>query len=198
MKPINEDGTVTDTSKESVQEKSSSLFIDRILSPVGIGVILVFTIIFSLIAYLMANKSLRIPMLFSNIMKNKTPIQTPTQAPPPRAIPHGPKGFTVGQSDKAVPQFSKGTIDPYDPATNTIQTVTIAIKHTQPVIKVTAVLKTDHTISDPHAFTLTSGTPTDGVWTGSWKMTDSYLYTYVLELKAESANEFAINPIVLR
>ena len=196
MTPIAESDNVSEKQKEL--ETPTPSFVDRILSPLGIGVLLVVTIIFSFIAYLAANKSLPIPSLFSRSAKNKTTTQVPTQTPPPRAIPHGLKSFTVGQSDKTVPQFSKGTIDPYDPANGATQTVTIAIKHTQPITNVTATLKTDHAISTPVSFALTSGSATDGVWTGSWKITDSYLYTYVLELKAESANGFAVNPIVLR
>jgi hypothetical protein len=105
-----------------------------------------------------------------------------------RPIPHGPKGFTVGQSDKTVPQLRRGTLDPYDPQMGATQSATIAVKHSQPVNKVTAILITDHGMSDPISFTLINGTNTDGQWQGSWKVTDSYLYTYTLILRAESKN----------
>ena len=123
---------------------------------------------------------------------------TPSPTASPRPIPHGKIGFTVGQSDKTVPQFARGFIDPYDPAKGGTQTVTIAVKHTQPVIGVTAVLKTDNNISEPHPFKLISGSDTDGQWQGSWKVTDTYLYTYALVLNAESSDSSASVEVILR
>ena len=123
---------------------------------------------------------------------------TATPRPSPRPIPHGKIDFTVGQSDKTVPQFSKGSIDPYDPAKGATQTVTIAIKHTQPVTKVTATLKTDNVVSNPVLFTLISGTATDGQWQGSWQVTDTYLYTYKLILEATGGAKTASDEITLR
>ena len=40
---------------------------------------------------------------------------TPTLKPSPKPIPRGKIDFTVSQADKTKPQFSQGTIDPYDP-----------------------------------------------------------------------------------
>jgi hypothetical protein len=117
---------------------------------------------------------------------SKTGILFPT--PSPRPIPHGKMGFTVGQSDKTVPQFGKGSIDPYDPEKGSTQTVTITVKHKKPVTKVTATLKTDKNISAPVPLALVDGTNTNGQWQGSWKVTDTYLYIYKLILKAESAS----------
>lgn len=125
-------------------------------------------------------------------------VVTPTPpTPTPRPIPHGPKGFTVGQADKTVPQFGKGTVDPYDPTKGATQTVTIKVQHTQPVTKVTATIKTDHDISKPYELKLISGTSIDGQWEGSWQVDDSYLYTYAIVLKAVS-NKSASVEITLR
>jgi hypothetical protein len=133
-----------------------------------------------------------------SIPKSSIPTRTPTPTPTPRPIPHGPIDFTVGQTDKTVPQFGKGTINPYDPENGTTQTVTIAIKHTQPITMVTAKLKTDHMVSAPIPFTLMSGTNTNGQWQGSWKMTDTYLYTYQLILEATSETKTGTVEITLR
>lgn len=126
------------------------------------------------------------------------PTPTPTPTPTPRPIPHGKMAFSSSQSDKTVPQLSEGFIDPYDPAQGTIQKVTIVVKHPQPVTKVTAILKTDHKISTPIPFTLTSGTNTDGQWQGSWQITDTYLYTYALVLEATSGTKTATVGLTLR
>jgi hypothetical protein len=108
-------------------------------------------------------------------------------APSPRPIPHGKIGFSVGQADKTGPQFGRGDIDPYDPPQGSKQTVTISVKDEQPIIQVTAILKTDNTISQPYSFQLISGSVTDGQWQGSWTIDDTYLYTYNLVLEATSS-----------
>lgn len=134
---------------------------------------------------------------FSSVESGKRPdIPTPTRTP--RKIPHGKMEFSVGQSDKTVPQLSKGSIDPYDPENGTTQTMTIAVKHSQPVDKVTATLKTDNATSQPYFFRLVKGTNTDGEWQGSWKVTDTYLYTYVLTLNAVSSDSLGMASIALR
>lgn len=122
----------------------------------------------------------------------------PTSTSSPRPIPTGPKGFTVSQSDKNVPQFGKGTINPYDPAKNANQTVTIGVKFGKPVTSVSAILKTDKKTSKPITFTLVSGTNTDGTWQGSWKMNDTYFYTYSLSLEAVSEENIGSITITLR
>jgi len=168
-----------------MSKKLSASFVDRVISPRGIkwiAVLLLVIIVLSLGRY----RYVRKPAL----------ILPPT--PTPQAIPHGKIEFTVVQSDSTVPQFGKGLIDPYDPAQGATQTVTITAKHSQPVTKVTAVLKTDHAVSTPVPFTLTSGTNTNGQWQGSWQITDTYLYTYNLVLQAESSNDSASVEITLR
>jgi hypothetical protein len=127
-----------------------------------------------------------------------TPTAIPSPTPTPRPIPHGPMDFTSSQSDTTVPQLREGHIDPYDPARGSTQTVTITVKHSAPVTQVTAVLKTDHTKTPSIPFTLISGTATDGTWKGSWQVTDSYLYTYILELRATSGTKTGTVGITLR
>lgn len=117
-----------------------------------------------------------------------TPSLTPTPTPTPKPIPHGKIDFSIGFGDKSIPQLGAGSIDPYDPQKGSTQTVTVHVKHSQPITKVTAVLKTDNLVSQPVAFRLVSGTVTDGDWQGSWQVNDTYLYTYNLLLHAESAN----------
>ena len=97
---------------------------------------------------------------FHSLSKTGTPFVSPS--PSPRAIPSGKKGFTVSQGDKTVPQLRQGFIDPYDPAKGGTQTVTIEVKHGQPVSEVTAILQTDNTTSQPYSFKLIDGTNTDG------------------------------------
>jgi hypothetical protein len=179
-------GTSDRDQNKPVLKTQPQSFIDRATSPMGIVGIVIAIIVISCVAYLYAIKS---PLLFprhTKISIAPTPIPTPT--PTPRPIPHGPKGFSVSQSDKTVPQFGSGTIDPYDPAIGATETITVAVRHTIPVTKVTAVLKTDHTISAPIPFTLKSGTSKNGQWSASLHITDTYFYTYGLVLQAGSVS----------
>ena len=134
---------------------------------------------------------------FAFNQKKSTTEPTPTPLPP-RPIPHGKIGFTVGQSDKTVPLFGRGFIDPYDPDKGGTQTVTISVSYKNPVSKVTAILKTDNDTSEAYSFKLVNGSDTEGEWQGSWKVTDTYLYTYALVFNAESSNKSGSVEVTLR
>lgn len=123
---------------------------------------------------------------------------TPTHIPTPRPIPHGPLGFTVGQSDRTVPQISRGTVDPYYPEKGSTQSMTIQVNHTQPVTAVVATVKTDNGVSQPYPFTLVDGTSIKGTWKGSWTINDSYLYTYAVIFTATSGEKTATVEVTMR
>lgn len=144
-------------------------------------------------------------LLFYSSLKNKndlTSIESDkrviVETPTPRPIPHGKTPFSVGQADKTVPQFGKGSIDPYDPVRGGTLTVTVKVKHNAPVSGVSAIMKTDRTVSISHPLKLISGTNIDGEWQGAWRVGDSYLYRYALVLKAVSSNKSALVEITLR
>ena len=126
---------------------------------------------------------------FDGSVKNPFQQKSTTPTFTPRPIPHGPKGFSVGQSDKTIPQFGRGEINPYDPAKGTDQLVSIVVKHTSPITKVTGMLRTDDGDMSPVDFTLVSGTNTNGTWQGSWKVTKSYLYIYQLVFTATGSDK---------
>jgi cytoskeletal protein RodZ len=186
--------------KQSVPEQSLQAKLRRIVSGKWFPLLLVFLLLYGALnvgVYLCATKGFG-GKLMQFLHPYGTPALTPTPTPTPRPIPHGPTDFTTSQSDKTVPQLREGLIDPYDPAKGATQTVTIRVIHTQPVTKVTAVLKTDHAVAAPVPFALISGTATDGKWQGSWQITDTYLYTYVLELEATSGTKTGSTVITLR
>lgn len=127
-----------------------------------------------------------------------SPTPSPSPLPSPKPIPHGKIGFTVSQSDKTKPQLNQGSLNPYDPTQGSLQTVTISAKDEQPITQVTAVLKTDNTVSQPVSFKLIDGSATDGTWQGSWTVADTYLYTYNLVLTAVSSRGQTSVEITLR
>ncbi len=168
-------------------------------SRIGVDVIVLgflFAIFLSLLSFYLYRKY---QFTKTNPSNPSAVVVTPLPpSPTPRAIPHGKKGFTVGQADKTVPQFGRGFIDPYDPSIGAKQTLTIRVKHSTPVTKVTAVLQTDHETSKPYELHLQSGTQTDGEWSGVWSVNSPYSYTYVLVLTATSELKSAQVTITLR
>lgn len=152
----------------------------------------VIVILIALVTYLLYNNKT------SKYSSKETTTPTPVATRSPKPIPHGKVGFAVSQSDKTKPQFGAGEIDPYDPEKDSVQTVKIAVKDTVDIVSVNAILKTDNETSQPVAFTLVEGTAQMGIWQGSWKVTDSYLYTYNLILNATSSRGISTVEVTLR
>lgn len=154
------------------------------------------------------------PELFKNISSKITSVVTqisPTSPTPiptllaspkptssPKPIPHGPIKLNFSQEDKTIPQFSQGLLNPYDPAKGDSQTFTVNLKHSKSIISVTAKLATDNAFSPAFPLKLIRGNDLDGTWEGTWTITDSYLYRYVLLLKANSSDKSSSIDIILR
>lgn len=102
-----------------------------------------------------------------------------TPAPPPTATPTptpGTGSFTVAMNSD--PWFVSGTISPYPLGTGT-QSFTINALGSNPVTSVVAKVNINGTISN-HTLTRTGGTPTNGIWSGSWTapaITSTYVIT---------------------
>lgn len=147
--------------------------------------------------------ALLIPMVRENVAKTpmtyllnvvRQRIFTPkptgfTSLPTPAPIHPLPTGtqeytFMFGK-DVIGPKIQKVTINPLTPAKNGTQTVSVAIKNDSAVTRATATLYTDR---EQHAYELklASGSATDGSWAASWKITDTYNYTYYLKFLLQS------------
>lgn len=116
----------------------------------------------------------------------KTAMITPTSTPIPRAIPHGKIGFSVGGSKPNAPTFSKGFLNPYDPAKGTKQIISVEIADKTAVTEVTGTMRTDHA-QQPVTFSLVEGTAQKGRWEATYTVQDSYLYIYNLKIIAKNA-----------
>lgn len=170
------------SSKSSPSSKSNKTVLELIILLVIILIIGIVVLLSPLSPF--ASSS---PSKFSFLLPSKeSSAPSPSPLPTPRPIPHGEIGFSVGQSDKTVPQFGKGSLNPYDPELNSTQTISVAVKFESPISSVTATVTTDNQTSDPIPLSLVSGTYQDGTWQGSWVVTDSYLFTYSLVLEANS------------
>lgn len=129
----------------------------------------------------------------SDKRKKITPTNIPIITRTPKPIPHGKVEFGVSTGKNSVgPRMGQGFIDPYDPETGAIQTLTIEV--TESVEKVVAILTTDHKISPEYQLKKAQGT----IWQGSWKINDSYLYRYTLTIKATGPTGTSKVDITLR
>ena len=126
-------------------------------------------------------------------------IVIPSSTPSPKPIPKGKRGFSVSMSSNLNgPRIGRGEIDPYDPSLNQLQKLTIEVNDTVPVESVTATLKTDNKISQEYQLSPNTSNQLIGNWTGQWVVDDSYLYTYVLTIKAVSRNGTSQIDVTLR
>ena len=95
--------------------------------------------------------------------------------------------------------MGQGFIDPYDPALEEKQTLTIEVNNfDKPVEKVTAILTTDNKVSPEYPLKQIDGTENNGHWQGSWTVNNSYLHNYVLTIKAVGPNGTSKVDITLR
>jgi hypothetical protein len=154
------------------------------------------------IAATMALLSLRQSNQWFNRQKSliPSPLTEANQSPRPTSspLPHGKFSFSVTQSDKTKPLFSGGVIDPYDPAFNQIQTVTVNVSDKEPITQVSAKVKTDSQLAGPFIFKLIDGTAINGTWQGSWAMTDTYDQTFHLIISAVSRRGESLIDITIR
>jgi hypothetical protein len=124
---------------------------------------------------------------------------SPTITPSPRPLPHGKRSFIVSLPvNTQGPRIGKGTIDPYDPAINGKQTLTIEVNDTVPVQKVVAILKTDNDTVENELQPVTSQGQMKGNWVGSWTVSDTYLKTYSLSVRAVSSSGTSTAAIIER
>lgn len=114
-----------------------------------------------------------------------TPIPSPTRTPP--KVWHGKGTFTVSTRQSG-PQFSTGTLDPYDPPVGGRQTISLSLNDTKPITKVTVVVQTDNKKNGPMTLSRVSGSDTTGVWQTTWTFDDSYNLNYVMTFTAQSEN----------
>ena len=133
------------------------------------------------------------PQQSNDQLNNTQPLLTPTiipsptitPTPKPKPIPHGKKNFFTTINGDG-PKMGQGTIDPYDPALNSTQQLTIEVADSK-VSKVEAFLQTDHNKTGPFQLKLISGSDKSGNWNGEWTVDDSYFYKYLLTIVATGA-----------
>jgi hypothetical protein len=113
--------------------------------------------------------------------------RTPQPTPTPRPIAHGKQSFNASGGTTVGPRFMGGSLDPYDPAKGTKQTISIQVSSATPVTSIYGKMISDHAQTTVQ-LTRVSGTDYNGTWQGIWTATDTYLYNYGLGIYASNIN----------
>jgi hypothetical protein len=128
----------------------------------------------------------------------QTPVTKITQAPTPYLfLPHGKQTYNArGSSGKST--VTSITYDPLDPTLNSSQTVTATVTSKEPIKTVSITVNTDKQTNN-YVMSLTSGSTTDGVWTTTFKSTDTYekIYNVSFTIITELGNK-TTQPMLLR
>lgn len=120
-----------------------------------------------------------------------TIVKTANTTPPiasPRPQVKGKRLFY--SSDNAINDvytIKDGYLDPSDAKVGEKQQVSLSLKSKQPVTSVTAKITTDNG-SQSILLSKVAGTVTEGNWSGSWKVNDTYDKTYIVGLRIEGAS----------
>ena len=102
---------------------------------------------------------------------------TPTLTPTPVPLVQGPQTFSIGM--KGIPQMYEVWFNTIDPKKGT-QTVKLKIRDQSGKINsAAATVKTDK-LSKKYNLSLSEGTASDGVWTGSWMLNDTYNRNFII------------------
>ena len=143
--------------------------------------------------------SLTRALSFISLFKPKTattdtgaPIPTPIATPTPTRLDPNEAGqgvYTVGQGKGHTgPTITEVTFDPLNVNKGQDLTVLVRMKNTSPITSAKAELEMDNHEKASFVLTRVSGTDTDGQWKGTVNVNDSILYTYILTVRAGSAN----------
>lgn len=125
------------------------------------------------------------------------PTPTATATPTPRAIKQGKEIYTVSSSSHIGPTIWQVSLNPHDPKVGERQTVEVKVRSASAVTGVTINLKSDNTTTI-YPLTFLSGSPTDGVWQGSWDIADTVLNSYVATVHASDGKDTSSIDITMR
>lgn len=167
----------------SAKSKNAS-FVDDLLSPKGIVIILIILVLLSIGAYVISTRK---PI----VNNHNATIVTPTPSPTPtRLYPdNGVKGtYNVSANQTNGPRIKQVVFDPLNAQKGQRLTLTVDVNNNTPVQQITGEFKMDNE-SQHLTFTLTGKTNTDEVWQATISaLPDSVLYNYSLDVIAVAAN----------
>lgn len=146
--------------------------------------------LFILGAYIFLSPDISLKDLFRKVFKQEEKvlmenIWTPYLTTPP-PIGHGTQVYKISGAVEGLPRITEVTLIPEDPEMNSSQTISVKTNYTSPIQGVEVVLHTDDYKDTTYPLTLSSGSPTDGEWKGTWKVNNSYNYIYRVTVKVKN------------
>ena len=169
----------------------------KVLTIVGIGVLVILYIAFNLWFFSRVGRICRItptPPAKQDLAPQGTPSPTPTPYP----IAQGKQIYNVNNNAKSGPRIGKVTIDPLDARMGQTQTIDVTVKSTGTVTGIMVALRTDKNVLTNHKLALASGTSIDGVWSGSWKMETIHDYLYQVIITATDTETSNSTTVTIR
>lgn len=125
------------------------------------------------------------------------PTGTPSPTGTPIPIIKGEETYSITQGKTNGPKITKAVINPHDPSVGMVQKFTLYVNHTAPVTGVKITLKSDNKTED-YQLSLTSGTPLEGQWSGTWEITDTHLHTYAFVIEVTDGKNNSSTGIAIR
>lgn len=117
----------------------------------------------------------------TEVMKKKSEVDTPP-------LPEGEDTYSISSGEPG-PEVYAITINPLGGAKKGMtQSLKVKVRHELPVRSVTVTMIMDNG-SHPVSLSLTEGTDLDGIWTGSWEVTDTHDTVYQAEIEAVGADD---------
>ncbi len=125
----------------------------------------------------------KVPFFRQNPAVIKNTVEVPASVTL-RPLATGRQTYLV-QTKGIGPTITDLILDPIDPAPNQLQFISIKIISSSPVKYVNYHLQTDNKTTQ-YTLNLSAGTNKNGVWTGTFMINDTYLYTYMAIIEAEN------------
>ena len=105
--------------------------------------------------------------------------------PSPAPLAHGKQIYNISGGTKGGPQMTLAVIDPLDPEPSQKQILTLKANNLKPIVEIKATVVTDNERVE-NKLKRIEGNESDGVWQGSWRITDEYDYNYQIILIAKN------------
>jgi hypothetical protein len=120
------------------------------------------------------------------------PQQGENIAEPPRLssipIAAGRQVYNISGGKTGAPRMIQAIVDPLDIEGNELQSFMVnAFDEESEIVGITAAVITDNGQNE-YPLSLTDGTRSQGTWSGSWRITDTFLYNYQIMLTAVNQN----------
>jgi len=105
--------------------------------------------------------------------------------PSPVPLAHGRQTYRISGGTQGLPTISEAVLDPEDPEMGSTQTISVKANYDSAIKEVSAVLHTDDK-DTTQVLQLSSGSPTNGEWKGSWKVENSFDRSYSITVRAKN------------